>query len=394
MFNQQVITPTFDPFDDEAMSTPAQPSPTAATTGTPPANNDATPAAVPAANTDTTPSDPPPTAVPTVDYNTYLKEQFGFDTPELANEQIAKWKEMKPYEEPKFANDESKKLYENVLKGDKKEILTILAKQQALENLTTGEINEKTAPEIVKMAMRTKYPALSEEQIQYKFNKQFATAPQPVQGIDELDNDFESRKQTWQQQVNDAKQDLLIEAGISKPELEKLKSELQLPDIFGQNQQQAEPTAEEKAQWEALANANVQSVENALNKFDGFNVTVKDGEVEIPVAYSLSKEEKAEVQQILSSTIREADANPFLGKRWFDKDGNPKSEQMIKDITRMLYGDKIEQKFANESSAKRLEAKMKENSNLSLNQNPQGTFTPPAPKKEHEKVADFVWENS
>ena len=94
MFNQQVITPTFDPFDDEAMSTPAQPSPTAATTGTPPANNDATPAAVPAANTDTTPSDPPPTAVPTVDYNTYLKEQFGFDTPELANEQIAKWRVM------------------------------------------------------------------------------------------------------------------------------------------------------------------------------------------------------------------------------------------------------------------------------------------------------------
>lgn len=84
-----------------------------------------------------------------VDYNVFIKEQFGFDSVEVAKEQINKWKEMKPSQEITFANDESKKLAEAILAGKKNEVLDILSKQQSIEKLTSAEINDKIAGDIV-----------------------------------------------------------------------------------------------------------------------------------------------------------------------------------------------------------------------------------------------------
>lgn len=332
------------------------------------------------------------TDLPTVDYNAYLKEQFGFDSVETAKEQIGKWKEAKPTEDFKFSNDESKLLFEAIKSGKKYEALTILAKQQALENLTSAELNERTASDIVKMAMMNKYPTLTKEQIDYRFSKQFSTPSEPVQHEDELDNDFEQRKSLWSQQVEDAKQELLIEAQISKPELEKLKSELSLQGILDKPEPEvAELTTEELAQISATKSSHIQQLNTALSSFKGVDLKVKNGEVELPVNYATSNEEKAELLSVISSAIENNDVNAFFGSRWFDKDGKPQNEQMLKDLNWMINGEKIAQKLANEAAAKRMEAKVKENLNLSLNNGPQGTFNPTAAERQKAMI-DAIWD--
>lgn len=314
--------------------------------------------------------------VPTVDYNTYLKTEFGFDSAEVAKEQIAKWKEMKPYEEPKFVNDESKLLFEAIKEGKKPEVLRMLAKQEALENLTSSEVTETNAPDIIKLAMMQKYPTLTKEQIDYKFTKDFATPAKPSQSPDELDEDFQQRTEMWQRQVNDKKQDLLIEANISKPELEKAKAELKLEGVFGNKEAVVQRTPQEMEAAKTIVDSYINQLGSAIKEFKGVELTAKNGEVEIPLAYTSSETERAEMQTILTAAIQDSDVNPLFAKRWFSEDGKPNVTQMTKDINWMFNGEKIAQKMANESASQRMEIALKEKSNIQLINTPQGTFVP------------------
>ena len=327
-----------------------------------------------------------------VDYNVFIKEQFGFDSVEVAKEQINKWKEMKPSQEITFANDESKKLAEAILAGKKNEVLDILSKQQSIEKLTSAEINDKIAGDIVKLAMQQKYPTLTQQQIDYKFNKQFAIPEKPIQQFDELDGEYNLRLSNWERLSEEVKTELLIEAQIAKPELEKLKTELSFPDIFG-NKEQKQPqlTQEEIAEMKAVADSQIKDVSNFLKNFNEVGVTVKQDGIEIPVNYSLSSDEKNELQSVLAKAIENNDVNFIFSSRWYDSDGKLKTDVAIKDLNRIFNGDKIESKYANESAAKRLEAKIKADLNLNLGKQPQGTFNPDNSNIQ-QKQFDAIWD--
>jgi len=326
--------------------------------------------------------------IPTVDYNAYLKENFGFDSVEVAKEQINKWKEFK---QPEFANEESKQLFEAIAAGKKSEALSILAKQQAIENLLSAELDEKNAPQVVKLAMKEKYPTLSDAQIEYRYNKQFAMPEKPAQFSDELDSEYEQRVNSWQRQVNDIKEELLIEANISKPELEKLKSEISLKNIFGEREEVPQLSEKELQEIEATKKSHIQQIGQAINSFNSVDFEVINGEVKLPISYTLSNEEKAQMQTILSDAIENNDVNKFIGSRWFDEAGNPKSDQAKEDLFWMLNGKKVAQKLANESAAQRYEQEIKQKMNLNLNQQPQGTFKPEA-SEQIKKQYDAIWD--
>ena len=299
---------------------------------------------------------------------------------------------MKPSQEITFANDESKKLAEAILAGKKNEVLDILSKQQSIEKLTSAEINDKIAGDIVKLAMQQKYPTLTQQQIDYKFNKQFAIPEKPIQQFDELDGEYNLRLSNWERLSEEVKTELLIEAQIAKPELEKLKTELSFPDIFG-NKEQKQPqlTQEEIAEMKAVANSQIKDVSNFLKNFNEVGVTVKQDGIEIPVNYSLSSDEKNELQSVLAKAIENNDVNFIFSSRWYDSDGKLKTDVAIKDLNRIFNGDKIESKYANESAAKRLEAKIKADLNLNLGKQPQGTFNPDNSNIQ-QKQFDAIWD--
>jgi len=118
---------------------------------------------------------------------------------------------------------------------------------------------------------------------------------------------------------------------------------------------------------------------------------VINGEVKLPISYTLSNEEKAQMQTILSDAIENNDVNKFIGSRWFDEAGNPKSDQAKEDLFWMLNGKKVAQKLANESAAQRYEQEIKQKMNLNLNQQPQGTFKPEA-SEQIKKQYDAIWD--
>ena len=181
---------------------------------------------------------------------------------------------------------------------------------------------------------------------------------------------------------------MIIEATIAKKNLEKLKSEIKLPDI----QKQSDPSQPSQEELEKVISETRKVFETSLEKdfksFSGFNVVAKNEEVELPLSFILTDEDKIELKNKLSSL----DSSEYFGGRWFNQNGTPKIEQMMKDIYLLEKGDTIIQKIANDSSNKTWEHLIKKSKNIHVNGQQKGDVTLPQ-QTESEALASFFWSN-
>lgn len=303
-----------------------------------------------------------------VDANEYLKQTLGIDNWDEAKKLVEDYKQLKEKGgEINFANDASKQLFEYLKDGKEDDLYNFLSEKKKIESLTAAEVNEKVAADIVKFAWSKKYSSLSPEQIDYKFNKQFGIPKEPTQGELETDDDFAARRQEWESKVNEVKMDLLIEANLAKPDIEKYKTELILPEIKG-NAKVAEPTPEDREAFDKAKNAFLESAKDVVNKFNGFEASVKDKDVEYNVNYAASPEEKTfvsgKIQEFAESGF---DANALLAERWVSPDGSSLNvEQMVKDLSMLYNSDKVYQKMVTEAANKRIEAFLKEKKQINI----------------------------
>jgi hypothetical protein len=305
---------------------------------------------------------------------------YGWDNEELAKAEIEKLRQTK--EEIKYANEESEKLHKAIVSGDKKKVLEILTKQDQLEQLAGAEVSLSNAADIVKAAMQYKFNDLTKDELDYKFNKQFNIPSKPAQAADELDEDYQARVSEWEAARRDVEMELMIEAKLAKPELAKLKSEIVIPDTQKQETVAtvAQPTQEELEADRKFKESFVQSVQASLSGFKGFDVSVKDKDVDlIPLSYELSAEEKTAVETKLKTFAeKNFDANALFAERWVGQDGKLNVAQMIEDVSTLESRGRMNQKFVNDAANKRLELYLKEKKNINVNETTQrgmGEFT-------------------
>ena len=283
-------------------------------------------------------------------------KDLGFESADEAKNgvtELRKLKEVAP-EDKKFANESSKKFYEMAAEGKEDELLDFLAQKKKLEKLTSSEVTENTAAEMVKLSMQQKYKDLTADEIDYKFNKMFGVPKEPVQTISEDDDEFEVRKQEWQEKVNEAKKELIIEAKLSKPELERIKNELklELPDINkGEKQLATTPTQEDLDREQKLRTQYLESLEVANTTFNGFEVKYKNDAVEIPINFIPTEVEK----KALKSELENFAVEDFILGRWFKEDGTPNATQLMEDVYLLRNKSSILQKVANETGTKVLD---------------------------------------
>lgn len=168
------------------------------------------------------------------DFFETLKSKWGYEKQEdvfTEIENARKIQDNPPKVELKFENELSKTLFDAIQAGKTKEVAAILSQQEKLDSLTGSDITEENADEVIKLGMQIKYKDLTPTEINYKFNKQFSLPKEPIQGDTEDETDFANRKADWQSQVQDIKMNKIIEAKLSKPELEAAKSKLIFPKI-------------------------------------------------------------------------------------------------------------------------------------------------------------------
>lgn len=341
-----------------------------------------------------------------VDADEWLKTQFGWENADAAKAEIEELRKLREgassQAEIEFANEQSAKFFKLLQEGKEDDLYSFLENKKKFDRLSSiTDLDTRSAAEIIKLNMQQKYKDLTPAEIEYKFNKQFAVPAKPNQGEMETDDEYQERLQSWEAKAKDIETEMFIEAKLAKPELEKFKNELVLPDVqFESDSQNYQPTQEELEATEALMNQFKESAKAALSSFDGFNVSVKDEEVEIPLSYAVSDEEKSVVSsQLERFADANFDANVVLAERWLKDDGKGgyqlNTNQIIRDLTLLQSDGKMNQKFVNDAASKRLTEYIKKTSNVSVtSQTAQSTFNPSSSKSELDKQIEYIWKNS
>jgi hypothetical protein len=300
------------------------------------------------------------------DPDQFVRERFGFESVEEAENQFKRLKEQPSFE---FKDEVSKTLFDAIKEGKADDVYQVLNEQKRLDKLTTAELNPELAVEIIKENIKNKHKDLNQDEIDLLFFEKFYVPLKPEQSFDDSDEDYSEKLKTWQNQVDYVEKRLMIEAKLSRPELEKYKAEIQLPDVYNESARQAEYQEEydmlqlARYEYEKTLNSDFQS-------FNGFNVSVKDEDVEIPISFNVAEEERL----VMKNQLEDFDTDTYFESRWFNKDGRPNVQQIMADKYLLENRDKIFSKIANEAASQRLLAHLKKSGNININQTatPQG----------------------
>lgn len=356
----------YDPFSEDVYVPPAQPQVEVAPTVN---SEEAQPAvqAEPSTEQQVQPEVQQTQEQQTFDPNQFVRERFGFESVEEAEEQFKRIREQQTPEFD-FENETSRNLFAAIKEGKTDEIFDILNRQKKLESLTNSEINANIAAEIIKTNIENKYKDLSKEEVDILFYDNYNFPAKPEQSYDETEEDYNARVQNWQSQIEFIEKRMIIDAKVIRPELEKLKSDIKLPDVYGFDELQAE-SQEEYENLQQARQIYEQTLNSEFNSFNGFNVSVKDEDVEIPIAFNVAEDERIRMKETLS----DFDSDNYFGERWFNEDGKPKVQQVMSDIYILENFNKILQKVANEAASQRLVAHFKKSGNVTINNpTPQG----------------------
>ena len=299
------------------------------------------------------------------DPNSFMKERFGFDTVDEAEETFSRLIEENERNQFQFKDDISKTLFDAIREGKADDVYEVLNQQKKLEKLTTSELTSEIAAEIVKTNIKNKHKALSNEDVELLFYDQFFVPLKPEQGYDESDDDYAAKVNQWQSQVDYTERRLMIEAKVLKPEIEKLRSEITLPDIYNESGREAESQAEFEIMQEARS-IYERTLDSDFQSFNGFSVSVKDEDVEIPISFNVAEEERL----AMKNDLEDFDTDLYFENRWFNKEGKPNVQQIMADKYLLENREKIFSKIANEAASQRLLAHLKKNGNININQTP------------------------
>ncbi len=317
------------------------------------------------------------------DETTYIKNNFGWDTPDAGKAELEELRKLKalPKQEPiTFANDESKRVYDYIKEGKRSDLLKVLAAQEKLSQVTAYDLSKvDQAAEIIKLGMLYKTPDLSPDDVDFLFNKKFAVPAKPQKGDDQDETEYAQELSIWEKQVSLVEREMIIEAKLAKPDLAKYQSELVLPDIQAVNPVDVEAQQKELERGKAARTTYLQ-------KFTGYTTTYKDEDVELPISFKVPEEERT----ALKAQLQNFKMDTFVDDLWFNEDGSPKVEQIMGDVYFLKNREKIVQKMVNEAVTQRLLAYRKKTSNIQLDNPSPGTFQP-SEKSKQQLVEDAIW---
>lgn len=288
-----------------------------------------------------------------------------------------------------YENELSAQIHQALLEGKHEDVYSFLEKKTKIEKLSNAEIKDRqTAEEIVKTSMRLKYSDLTDDEINYKFNRLYKLPKEPQQSLTETDEEFKERMDEYNQKIQDINTELMIEAKTVKPEIAKFNTEIKLPGLGPKSK-----SPEDLAQQQAYIENYLKTAESTINDFNGINVEYKDEGISFNSGYTPSVEERQQIANMMSDLAEsEFDANSLFAERWVNDDYTLNTKQIAEDLWFFQNKDRIVQKLVNDAVSKRISEYRKQTSNISVGGN-QANFTPGGEKTDLDKMAEHFFSN-
>lgn len=320
------------------------------------------------------PTQPTSPQVPTFDVNAYLKENFGFDSPDVAKETIEKWRKAEsepkqPLEptKPTFANEESERVFNLLKEGKAPDAIKYYNKLAEIDNA------EKLQPiDAIKLNLKYKNEHYSPADIDDVIEEKYVLPKKPKES--DFTDDEEYKESLAQYEKDAAKVQRRIERDSKDAikELQQSKKDLVLPDINNDSanykaflKQQEDLQKEE----DAIKSNYKQVLKNDSGKFDAYTTVYKDKDVEVPISYKPTEEELKSLENKFENDF---DADEFLAQRWFKMDGDKvvghNIQQQKADVYLLENRQKIFDRIASDAYNKAIDNFIKKEKNINFKQ--------------------------
>lgn len=329
----------------------------------------------------------------------WLKKEFDIEDPAILKAEIQELKNIKANppkaEEIKFKDEQSQHIHELLREGkpeNKKAVREFLQTQEQIDELSgIAEVNKDNAEDIIKLQIKLANKTLSTKEIEFEYKQLYTPTKEPVQKATEDDDDFKERHDDWEEQVSMIEMRRIVAAKKAQPELSKLKTELELPEITKIEPTQKQLTPDELAIVKQEQEKFLQNADAALKAFEGFNVNYKGNDVEVESNYALSDDEKTSVLGKMKLLAENGyDANAIFAEKWINTDGSFNFNQMAKDIATLETDDKRSQKYVSDTVAKAKLGFIKEKHNIDLVVDSKGELQL-EDKDAQKKNEDAIW---
>jgi hypothetical protein len=274
-----------------------------------------------------------------------------------------------------WENEVARDIYENLTNGNISEVADILYEQKVL-----SELDSMAESDVIKLKIAYDYPELSPEEIQEEFESKY--------GVDKnfddslmSEDEITAKKRQIEKQEKAVAREMKKDVREAKDYLQTLKQDISFPDILSQFQEQSQQPVntdevvsqylksqeeEQSKTYQQAREVFEKSIDEGLKSFEGFNVNYKDEEVQFDGKYSLSQEEKVQLQ----SDLKEFDLESFYGPRYY-KDGKYDTKQLAEDIYFLNNRDKIVNSMVTQAVSKAKSDLLKGMKNIDYSNTPR-----------------------
>lgn len=278
-----------------------------------------------------------------VDYNSYIKNEFGFDTVEDAKTQLAELRALKdnipaPLE---FANPESKQVFELLKEGKVKEVKAIYDLQDKLET-----VDSLTPADAIKLHIEQTNKHFKKADVEDVFEEKYSIPDKPVQGTSEDDDDFAAREDKYKTTVEKINRRVERDAVTAREELAKLKADIRLPSIQNTETEELETLRANATRAQDDIKILTESISKLTEKDISLKLTFNDeaNKMNFDISYQGDKDGTTNAKQAAVNYVE------FLSKTYYTEDGSPLTEKFANDIYFLQNRDKILMEVAKQSS--------------------------------------------
>ena len=292
-----------------------------------------------------------------------------------------------------WENDLAKQIYDSLVNGDISQVADIMYEQKVL-----SEIDKMSENEILMLKMAYDYPDLTPDEIQEEFSSKYSVE----EDFDEslmTDEEIASKRKQIEKQQKAIAREVKKDVREAKEYLQTLKQDISFPDILSQVQQAPQQnvnpeeyvnqylTAQQEEQAKAYQQAREtfeKSVEDGLRSFDGFNVNYKDEDVQFDGKFSLTQEEKTQLQD----TMKAFDLESFYGNRYY-KEGKYDTKQLAEDIYFLQNRDKVVNSMVTQAVSKAKADLLKSMKNIDYSNSPRQSAA--ISSNDYDKMVDAMF---
>lgn len=290
-------------------------------------------------------------------------------------------------------NDMAKTIYDSLVSGDISQLADIMYEQKVLSELDKMDENE-----VLMLKMAYDYPDWTPDEIQEEFHSKYSVDSDFDDSL-LTDEEIASKKKQIEKQQKAIAREIKKDVREAKDYLQTLKQDISFPDILSQVQQAPQQnvnpeeyvnqylTAQQEEQAKAYQQAREtfeKSVEDGLRSFDGFNVNYKDEDVQFDGKFSLTQEERTQLQD----TMKAFDLESFYGNRYY-KEGKYDTKQLAEDIYFLQNRDKVVNSMVTQAVSKAKADLLKGMKNIDYSNSPRQSAA--ISSNDYDKMVDAMF---